>query len=1042
MNRYNPKKLEKKWQEYWAKNPELFVADEKSERPKFYCLDMFPYPSGDGLHVGHVENYAATDIYSRYQRMNGKNVLHPVGWDAFGLPAENYAIKMGVHPNDQTQANIRNFTRQIKSLGASYDWSREIDTSSPEYYKWTQWFFLFLYKNGLAYRKKAKVNWCESCKTVLANEQVEDGRCERCKNEVVQKDLEQWFFKITDFAEDLIKDLDKVDWPESTKIAQKNWIGRSEGATVKFPISKSQSPIKSQTSNSKKDISSTSLEVFTTRIDTIYGCTYCVVAPEHELVASLLNVKTQNSNVKNIKEIEEYVNSAKRKTDLQRTMIAEAPTLQQINSSEVGAPTAERVGEKTGVEIKGLKAVNPFTNEKVPVFVADYVLSTYGTGAVMAVPAHDERDWEFAKKYKLPIKQVIEPCFSQLTEPGKIQEDKPFVEREAIMAVVKHWEKDSFLGLEWKEVDWKTFVTGGPEEGQTMEEAARNEILEETGYKNLKLVKTLPRVHGKFFHVPKNLNRFAHFTVFYFELENGEKNDISEKEKNIHEVVWVSQEKMEHFLTPDSHKHIWKALQEKDFAYTDDGVLANSGEYSGLTSEEAREKMAMWLEEKKLGGKKTTYKLRDWLISRQRYWGAPIPVIYCSKCREISNFQFPISKQIPNSKSKNSKHFEIATIDGVEYAIIPVPEENLPVELPTDVDFRPTGESPLKYSKDFQNVKCPVCGADAKRESDTMDTFVCSSWYFFRFADPKNEKEFAAKEKIEKWLPVDMYMGGAEHTVLHLMYSRFFTKALHKFGYVSFNEPFAKLRHQGIVLAEDGRKMSKSLGNVINPDEIVEEYGADVLRLYEMFMGPLEEMKAWNTKSIVGLKRFLDKVWKLKPKTKNQKPKIQFKKEKLESLLHKTIKKVTEDIENFRFNTAISAMMILANEMEKENQIPSKNYQSLILLLSPFAPHIAEEIWSSFAEASEDKDKDKYNRSIFLQLWPQYDPKLIKDQEVTVIIQINGKTRDQITIASGASEEEVKKAALQSEKIKKYIPDEKGIKKTIYVEGRLISFVA
>jgi leucyl-tRNA synthetase len=981
MEKYNPKSIESKWQEYWAKYPELSQADEKSEKPKFYCLDMFPYPSGDGLHVGHVENYTATDIYSRYLRMNGKNVLHPVGWDAFGLPAENYAIKMGVHPRKKTQENIENFTRQIKSLGVSYDWSREIDTSSPEYYKWTQWFFLFLYKNGLAYRKKAKVNWCESCKTVLANEQVEDGRCERCKKEVIQKDLEQWFFKITDFAEDLIKDLDKVDWPHSTKIAQRNWIGKSEGAIIKFSLTGSQLP------------SEKYFEVFTTRVDTIYGCTYCVVAPENELVESL------QGSIENYEEVEKYIAQAKKKTDLQRTELQK---------------------EKTGVEIKGIKAINPFTNEAVPIFVADYVLSTYGTGAVMAVPSHDERDWEFAKKYKLPIKQVIEPCFLQLVEPGKIREDKPFVEREAIMAVVRHWEKDAYLGLEWKQVGWKTFVTGGPEKGQTMEEAARNEILEETGYKNLKLVKKLPRVHGKFFHVPKQLNRFAHFTVFYFELENGEKQDISEKEKNMHDVVWVPKEKVEQFLTPDSHIYIWQGLlaslspiiniprnvldiaagareglycESDNECFTDDGVLANSEKYSSLTSEKAREEMAGWLEKKNLGGRKTTYKLRDWLISRQRYWGAPIPMIFCEKCgwREV-------------------------------------PEKDLPVLLPDVKDYRPKGTSPLGTNLDFVCATCPECGGAAKRETDTMDTFVCSSWYFFRFADPKNEKEFAAKKQIEKWLPVDMYMGGAEHTVLHLMYSRFFTKSLYRHKLIDFDEPFAKLRHQGMVLAEDGKKMSKSLGNVINPDEIVREYGADTLRLYEMFMGPLEEMKAWNTKSIVGLKRFLDRVWRLSEKLKSKSEKPQLKNKSLESLVQKTIKKVTEDIENFRFNTAISAMMILLNEFEKE--IYLIHYTLYIILLSPFAPHIAEELWSELG----------HKNSIFLEKWPEYDKKLIKDEEITLIIQVNGKVRDQLKLAAGASEEEAKKLALESEKVAKYIGD-KEPRKIIFVPNRLINFV-
>jgi len=851
MEKYNPQKIEKKWQEYWAKHPELFEADEKSEKPKFYCLDMFPYPSGDGLHVGHVEGYTASDIYSRFQRMNGKNVLHPMGWDAFGLPAENFAIKTGTQPSASTQKNIKTFTRQIKSLGLSYDWSREIDTSSPEYYKWTQWFFLFLYENGLAYRKKAKVNWCESCQTVLANEQVQDGVCERCQKEVVQKDMEQWFFRITDFAEDLIAGLEKIDWPQSTKTAQKNWIGKSEGANIKFQVLTKAKP------SSEREY----LEVFTTRLDTIFGCTYCVVAPEHNMIENL------KSKIENLKDVEKYISDAKKKTDLERTDLAK---------------------EKTGVEIKGVKAMNPFTNESVPIYVADYVLSIYGTGAVMAVPAHDERDYEFAKKYNLPIKKVIVP--------------------------------------------------------------------------------------EKLLNIPRNLEDIA----------AGAKTE----------------------------------LRVESECFTCDGELVDSEKYSGLTSEKARSEMAKWLEDNNLGGPKITYKLRDWLISRQRYWGAPIPVVYCEKCPEVK------------SQKSKVKSLEYTFFDNKKYAIIPVPEKDLPVLLPEVKDYRPKGTSPLGTNTEFVNATCPKCGGEAKRETDTMDTFVCSSWYFFRFADPKNEKEFAAPDKIKKWLPVDLYIGGNEHTVLHLLYSRFFTKALHKYKYIDFDEPFAKLRHQGMVLAEDGRKMSKSLGNVINPDEIVKEYGADVLRLYEMFMGPLEDSKAWNTKSIIGLRRFLEKVYNLSEKRKAKSEKPQLKNKNLESLLHKTIKKVTEDIENLRFNTAISAMMILTNEMEKENEIPNTSYQILATILAPFTPHIAEELRSRLG----------HENSIFLEKWPEYDPKLVRDEEKMIIIQINGKMRDQLKLAAGTGEEEVKKLALASDKVKKYI-ESKNIRKVIFVKDRLINFV-
>lgn len=817
MEGYNSKDIETRWQKYWAEHPELCAADDKSDKPKKYVLDMFPYPSGDGLHVGHVESYTATDIISRYSRMKGFNVLHPQGWDAFGLPAENYAIKTKIHPQETTKKAVVTFKKQMNKLGLSYDWSREVNSSDPEYYKWTQWFFLLLYKNGSAYKKKANVNWCPKCQTVLANEQAEGGTCERCQTEVVQKDLEQWFFKITDFIEPsfvktsdgqgkikttgLIDGLEKVDWPESIKSAQKNWIGKSTGTQFKMQI------------RGTKEF----IEVYTTRLDTVFGMTYAVIAPEHETVQKL------KSKIENWDEVEKYLIASQNKTELERMELK----------------------DKTGVELKGIKLINPFNKEEVPLFAADYVLAHYGTGAVMAVPAHDERDYEFAKKYHLKIIEVI------------------------------------------KSVD---------------------------------------------------------------------------KQSSIDETV-----------------------------FTSDGVLVNSEKYEGLTSKKAREKMTAWLEKEKIGKKKINYKIRDWLVSRQRYWGAPIPIIYCEKCGEVA-----------------------------------VPKEDLPVALPTDVDFKPTGESPLNHSKTFQNVKCPKCGTKARRESDTMDTFVCSSWYYFRYADAKNDKEFASEDAIKKWLPVDLYVGGAEHAVLHLLYARFFTKVLHNLGRIDFDEPFLKLRNQGIILAEDGRKMSKSLGNVVNPDAVIEEFGADSLRMFEMFMGPLEDAKPWNTKGIVGIKRFLEKVWKLRDRlTANDQQSTT----KINNLLHKTIKKVSEDIENFRFNTAISEMMIFVNTAV-EFDINKEKFEKLLIILSPFAPHITEELWSGL----EHKD------SIFKEKWPEYDPELIKDEKITLVLQVNGKVRDSIEADAGISEAEAKELAMQSEKIKKYIIN-KEIKKVIFVKGKLINIV-
>ncbi len=805
--KYDPKKIEKKWQKAWSSGH----PKPKGTKGKYYILDMFPYPSGDGLHTGHVEAYTATDIYARFMRFQGYDVLHPMGWDAFGLPAENFAIKTGIHPDKKTRESIKNFTRQIKSIGLSYDWDHELCTSSPEYYRFTQWMFLFLYKNGLAYKKKAKVNWCPSCQTVLANEQVVDGKCDRSGDIVIQKDLEQWFFKITDFIEPtrakdgkkvsgLLSGLDKIDWPESTKSAQRHWIGRSEGAEVVFYVVDTEEEVR----------------VFTTRLDTIYGCTYVVVAPEHPLVSKLTN------QIGNRVEVEAYLVATKKKTDLERT---------ELNK------------DKSGVLLKGVEAIHPFTGERLPVYVADYVLATYGTGAVMGVPAHDERDAEFAKKYGLELRQSIE-------------NNNPGAEAEAV--------------------------------------------------------------------------------------------------------------------------------------FIDDGKLVNSKEFTGLASAEAREKMLVWLKKEGLGKKVVNYRLRDWLISRQRYWGAPIPIIYCDDC-------------------------------GAQ----PVPEKDLPVKLPTDVDFRPDGESPLVRSKSFHKVKCPKCGQKARRESDTMDTFVCSSWYYLRYADPKNTKQFASKKALEKYLPVDFYMGGAEHTVLHLLYARFFTKALRQHGHLGFDEPFQMLRHQGMILAPDGNKMSKSKGNVVNPDQVIAEFGADSLRLYEMFMGPIDEMKAWNTGSIIGLRRFLEKVWKLGAKLDESSAKVN-----KDTLLHKTIKKVTEDVAGLKFNTAISSLMILVNELEKQEYVSWVDYKTLLVLLAPFAPHMTEELWSIFGE----------KKSISLAPWPKHDPKKIRDETRTIGVQVNGKVRGTVELAVDATEDTAKTLTLTDIRIKSFL-EGKTVRKFIYVPGRIINFV-
>ena len=835
MKNYDHKIIEKKWQDYW-KTSKTFQANDKSDKPKFYALDMFPYPSGAGLHVGHPEGYTATDIISRYRRMKGDEVLHPMGWDAFGLPAENYAIKTKIHPDKSTRDNIVTFRRQVKSLGFSYDWDRELATCDGEYYKWTQWWFLFLYEQGLAYKKKAPVNWCEDCKTVLANEQVVDGKCERCKNEVLQKKLSQWFFRITDFIEDqestsgLLSGLEKIDWPHSTKASQTNWIGRSEGIDIEYPVEGTDETI----------------TCFTTRPDTNFGATFVVLAPEHDFIRKHLDTFPHK------KEVKQYVEQSQKKSDLERMK-------------------DER--KKTGV-FTGLYVRNRLNQKKLPLYVGDFVLAHVGTGAVVGVPGHDLRDFEFAQSLNIDIVRVV----------------------------------------------------------------------------------VAP---------------------------DGDTSSITNSDQ----------------------------VQEKA------GTMINSEFLDGLEIMKAKEKIMDHMEEEGWGKRVKNYKLRDWSVSRQRYWGAPIPIIHCPDCGEV-----------------------------------PVPESDLPVQLPTDVDFVPTGESPMKYSKTFHEVNCPKCGStEANRENDTMDTFVCSSWYFFAFAKAaelkagKNPmKEFSisplpggtkgGNAQPKDWLPVNLYVGGAEHTVMHLLYSRFFTKVAHRAGLIDFDEPFQKLRHQGMIMAEDGRKMSKSLGNVINPDEIVEQYGADTLRMYEMFMGPFDQSIAWSTAATEGIYKFLQKIWR----TYTDKKIVSFDDScpvgmhpDIPKVMHQTIKKVTEDIEELKFNTAISQMMVFMNLVQKSDVFPRPAAEKFCKLLAPFAPHLAEEIW---------KEVLGHNDTITYEPWPEYDPAKIVEEVVTYAVQINGKVRGDFQIAKDTSKEEVITAAKELEKVAKYL-EEGDIKKEIFVPRKIVGFV-
>ena len=798
--RYDFKQVEKKWQKYWDDN-ESFKVEIDRTKPKFYALVEFPYPSGQGLHVGHPRSYTALDIVSRAKRMQGYNVLYPMGWDAFGLPTENFAIKNKIHPKTVTENNIKRFKSQLKALGLSFDWSREINTTDPSYYKWTQWIFLQMFKHGLAYKKEMNVNWCTSCKVVLANEEVVNGKCERCHSDVIHKVKSQWMLKITEYAQRLIDDLDDLDFIDRVKIQQKNWIGRSTGASVRF-----------------KTTAGSQLEVYTTRPDTLFGATYMVISPEHPIIEQYSDI------IKNIDQVLEYRKTAAAKSDFERTELAK---------------------EKTGVRLEGIDGINPVNGKQIPIYISDYVLMSYGTGAIMAVPAHDTRDWEFAKKFDLPIIEV---------------------------------------------------VSGGDVQNQ---------------------------------------------------------------------------------------------------AYTDveTGTMVNSGFLNGLSVDEAKKKIIQYLEEKGCGEPKVNYKLRDWVFSRQRYWGEPIPIVYCEKC-----------------------------------GYVPLPESELPLMLPDVDSYEPTdnGESPLAAMDSFVNTTCPKCSGPAKRETDTMPQWAGSSWYFLRYMDPHNDKELASKEALEYWSPVDWYNGGMEHTTLHLLYSRFWHKFLYDIGVVPTKEPYAKRTSHGMILGENGEKMSKSRGNVVNPDDIIEQYGADTMRLYEMFIGDFEKSAPWNTSSIKGCKRFLERVMSLMDiLTEGQ----GYSKE-LERSFHITIKKVTEDIEALKFNTALASMMTLINEIYDKNSINKTEFKTFITLLCPFAPHICEELWQLAG----------FEGDMTYAKWPVYDQSKTKLDQAEIAVQIMGKVKGKLTVPVDADESFVLEAAKSNERISSLL-EGKQIVKSIYVKGKLLNLV-
>jgi leucyl-tRNA synthetase len=928
---YRFRVLEEKWRDKWEEL-RLYRAQDFSEKPKFYLLVMFPYPSGAGLHVGHTRNYVPADVVARFKRMNGFNVLHPIGYDAFGLPAENYAIEKGVHPRVSTEENIIHFRNQLKSLGLSYDWDREFATSDPSYYKWTEWFFEFLYKRGLAYENTSLQWWCPHCKTVLANEQIIDGKCWRCDTPVEKKELKEWFFRITDYADRLIDGLEEIEWPDRIKSMQSNWVGKSDGTEIFFKAI-------------GRDGGEYDIPVFTTRADTIFGVTFLVIAPEHPLLTNLVSDDKKE-------EVSKYVDEALRKVDIDRL-------------------STEK--EKTGVFV-GSYAVNPVNGNKVPIFVGDYVVFSYGTGAVMGVPAHDERDFAFALKYGLPIIPVI-----------RRNDD------EARSIVLGKTARSGFIpelesaGISFGKSDSNFLITlSGDEQIERFIDIVKSNILPGSW---------VEIVGARWLFIFAGNNEVE---ILPFDSIEADRT-IIERCRELEPSVRDKRTVMEMLWGVDFYREL--------LFHAEYGTMIHSGDFSGTSAGMAVGKVNDWLEHQGVGEHVVRYRMRDWLISRQRYWGAPIPVIHC----------------------KNGETL--------------VPEEELPVLLPDEVDFSPrdTGESPLANDADFVNTTCPIDGMPARRETDTQDGFACSSWYYFRYADPRNDKAPFGKDKIDYWLPVDLYIGGAEHAVMHLLYSRFYTKVMHDAGMVGFDEPFKKLLNQGMVLGADHQKMSKSRGNTVDPDEIIEKYGADTLRTYILFMGPLETEAIWSTEGINGAFRFVKRVWSLFAEVAQIRVSRTMDEEKdVELITDKYIQRITDQIESFKFNTMVSAFMEWLNYLYKISQdnpdiMGTKAFReasfSFIKMIAPVTPFIAEELWEMSGNSG----------SVHETEWPS--PKgIYREEKALIVLEINGKVKDKIEVPLDSTEEEIRELALKSEKIKRLNIDFSKAK-FIYVKNKLLNIV-